>query len=656
MNPYILLIADNNPRSVEILSETFTQMGWRVLTASNPHETRNVLEHTWVHLAVIDMRLTNELDGDRSGLDIVQTVALHIPKIIWTNFPHHMDARDALAHKLGAQSQAVDYIDKKKEFDDIIKCIETNLHSYVPLNKTMQLLAHHMPYMMDRDVVRMLFNQINHTADITEQEEHIDELDDLLRLVFPNQSLFIYVRTLSSRADIAFIEVQVSAPSQEARSYLFAYGNPPIIQDVYTRYHNYASRLGLTTEGQKRSTHFAILLLTMTGQLESMERLLEYYSSAPLEHIREVFTHICVNTLRRFCQSEIVQRTTSEVAQYYCSRLLVDGAIPTDKHILQRVDAICQEVSSTGGVTLSLHKHKLNLHTIEGVKHSYIWPMNILNAEQYCADRLSFCAMVNGNIHADTILVNPENLEACLYDYSLIGHGPMLYDYAMLETMLKFQLLGRMSLAERFALENHLNDMSSLNITIVKDGLSPELQRALTCIERIRFHAARLRPDVDLRSYQVGLLYTSLRQILTFPISHKVRHVNILAYAHCVLNCAGIHQMVTVSLREPKAAGSMLSIDDELKELVIGEQRIGLTTSELAIMHYLYSHQGKVCSYADICTHALGLRIKEPGDLKSYESTYQPHISRIREKIEEAIGENKYIETVRNRGYRLLLE
>ena len=656
MISYILLIADNNPGSVEIFRDTFTHMGWRVLTASNCSETRELLERKWIHLAIIDMRLTTDRDGDRSGLDIVQTVALHIPKIIWTYYPHPIDARDALTQLLGTRSKAVDYIDKKEEYDDIIRRIESTLLTYVPINKDMQLRAAGMHYMAERDVVRMLFNQIDHTSDILEQEEQIDELDDLIRLMFSTQRLFMFVRSLCARADFALIEAHLSPPEHEGRSYLLAYGNPQTIQHASIRYSNYALPFGMNIITQKRSTHFGMLTLSMPGQLDCLEPLRDYYHKAPIEHLRQVFTDICGTTLKRLCQSEIIQRSTHEVAHYYRSRLTVGNASVTEKDILQRIESICQEISSMGDASLTIHKHKLRLHTTQGVAQIYDWPTNILTIEPVCADSLSFCAIINGSIHVDTILVDAETLEAWLCDYSQVDHGPLLYDYALFETMLKFHLLGRMSLTERFQLEEQLDAMDSLNTTIVKEGLSSELQRALICIERIRSHAARLRPEVDLRSYQISLLYTTLRQILTFSTTNQLRYENTLAYAHCVLNYARIHQQLMQATKKRTTEEAWLRIDNELKELLIGEQHIKLTTSELAILQYLYARQGKVCTYEEICIHALGLKIEAPGDLKSCEPTYQPHVSRLRRKIKDAVGKNSYIKTVQGRGYMLVLE
>ena len=70
----------------------------------------------------------------------------------------------------------------------------------------------------------------------------------------------------------------------------------------------------------------------------------------------------------------------------------------------------------------------------------------------------------------------------------------------------------------------------------------------------------------------------------------------------------------------------------------------------------MYKRQGKVCTYEEICIHALGLKIEAPGDLKSCEPTYQPHVSRLRRKIKDAVGKNSYIKTVQGRGYMLVLE
>ena len=123
-----LLFADNDPDFLKVRSEFLAQEGYHIITAANPTEARKKLEHAYVDLVILDIRLTNEEDEkDLSGLMLAREVARTVPKIILTGFPSYDYVREALKPSLEGLSAAVDFVAKQEGPDALLRAVQTAL-------------------------------------------------------------------------------------------------------------------------------------------------------------------------------------------------------------------------------------------------------------------------------------------------------------------------------------------------------------------------------------------------------------------------------------------------------------------------------------------------------------------------------------------------
>lgn len=119
-----ILFADNAPEFLKIRREFLETEGYRVVSASNPTEARQLFEQGWIDLAVLDIRLLNDDDEkDLSGLLLAKEVARHIPKIMLTGYPSVDVVREALKPQLEGLPASVEFVAKEEGPEALIQAI-----------------------------------------------------------------------------------------------------------------------------------------------------------------------------------------------------------------------------------------------------------------------------------------------------------------------------------------------------------------------------------------------------------------------------------------------------------------------------------------------------------------------------------------------------
>ncbi len=93
----------------------------------------------------------------------------------------------------------------------------------------------------------------------------------------------------------------------------------------------------------------------------------------------------------------------------------------------------------------------------------------------------------------------------------------------------------------------------------------------------------------------------------------------------------------------------LLRVDRKSSKVWRGETTVGLTTRPFEVLAWLYEHSGLVCTRDEILNHLYG----DEG-LKRAPNTVDTQIDRIRDAIEPASKEPRYLLTVPGRGYRLV--
>src|ERR1044072_6372947 len=120
-----IVIAENDPTSLNTLKEAFEDEGYLVLAASNVTRARRLLKDKLFDVAVLDLRLDDDHDPrDISGLELAKQINKEIPKIIISSYPTLEVLREALRGSLGSPPD-VDFIGKGESPERLLESIRT---------------------------------------------------------------------------------------------------------------------------------------------------------------------------------------------------------------------------------------------------------------------------------------------------------------------------------------------------------------------------------------------------------------------------------------------------------------------------------------------------------------------------------------------------
>jgi DNA-binding winged helix-turn-helix (wHTH) protein len=258
-----------------------------------------------------------------------------------------------------------------------------------------------------------------------------------------------------------------------------------------------------------------------------------------------------------------------------------------------------------------------------------------------------------GNLDPDILLVN-RNCESWVTDFTQSGPAPIWFDFIDMENHIRFSLMDIDDLFRLYEFEKQLMSMQRLSEIIPPGDVDTEDRKALNAIQTVRHMAASFFSD-ELIPYYIGLLFCSAKGFETYD--HDVRETKrrTLSTIHRLLFSAMLCQhfaQISEHLSQNDVIENVhpIHIDEENKEVSIGERVITLTPTEYGLFLYLYNHAEKLCQREKLLSNVFNYQDLDPVAGKSLLNT---HISRLRHKIESDPSNPKYILTIRGRGYKL---
>ncbi len=121
----VILLADNHLGLLRVYSRVLQQAGYEVVMAGTIEEAENVLRQNRVHLAILDIRMQDEVDADDvSGLQLAQREEYRaVPKIIWTAYCTVELVRQALGSGPGEPPPAVGFVGKEEGPEALVEAV-----------------------------------------------------------------------------------------------------------------------------------------------------------------------------------------------------------------------------------------------------------------------------------------------------------------------------------------------------------------------------------------------------------------------------------------------------------------------------------------------------------------------------------------------------
>jgi DNA-binding response OmpR family regulator len=654
------LLADNDPDALEIRAEYLDSLGYRVFSASSYEEARQMLRQFWVHLALLDWRLTDDADErDRSGLLLAQDEEFSaIPKLIITGFPSWDAVRDALGPSLDGGPVAKDFIDKREGLEAMAQAVTHAFEQYVRINN--DLTFHHA----ERSLLSwsaLAQAATPQVAEPTLAADRAEEMEDLWRRLFYEMEE-VHLTSLLLRRDCCAILRVLAFPSGGHAQELFVTIGP---RDTVAREAEGYGQFAPADVGQRgmRQAYFAetrsfagIAYAPIGGDLEDTELFTDYYRAVSAADVCQAVDDLFSANLSPFHQQPRTQEDRS-LNELYRERLGLGQSRDDRRLIEEAVEKLCEQALGAGLPQVEVTPYRLTFHlpgdTRLELPHPaiFMFPEN----EQTKIGPPTLCGVNLGAVECDRILVDSRSQRTWPLDFSRIGPWPVLGDYVSLGASILFDLTTAKDLMEQQQFLETLLEPPSLSEPLEPDSDLPiGLRKAARVIGHLRRRAATVSGS-NLDEYHLGLLFQGARRLLAFREGRRYPHQKLIAGLNVLLSTGLIGQSLEGSSTPtpsslPEQAKMGLWVDEASRNVWVEGRQVLLSRTLYELLMLLYRREGQVCDRATIAREVFKVEFFDP---LIEETRINPLIGRLRKRIEPDPSRPRYIITHHGVGYVL---
>lgn len=646
-----ILFSDNDQRFVRVRSEFLEARGYEVIPSFSVEEATRILKNEYVHLAIMDIRMTNDDDDrDTSGLILARAPAFRaIPKIILTGFPTYEAVRDALGPEIDGLPPAVAFLAKKEGPEAMLRAVDEAFDTFVKIDRNLRTIVK-KPFSFEQ-LIRLV--DAGAGAGV---ETRAAELEDLFRRLFNGDHQITVGRLLAQATEVLLLEVFAFDEHGAYRSRVVACGKCAKIAQERSNYDRFAkARAGsdrIKRRGFAESTRYALTIYELLdGDLERIRPFEIYFRNQAAQAVNEALGDLF---------REVSRPAGPQDRAVYGRRRTVsplEGLEAFSQPVIaQRIEALCHV---TPALQLNSGGREL-LFVMDGRDD-----VNLPNpATAFLAvDRLSTyrmpCGVIHGGVNASNVLVDPAGKTWPL-NYASVREGPVYDDFASLEATVRFDLIDCEDLAARYDMENRLVAVADTGHHVRTDDLDCGIEKAVRVTNHIR-QLAGGEKEKDLEAYLMRLLLVTMRKIASFDPKHKHTRRELLPYQHALLSAALLCQKLVpapaVPADLPDEARSSVWPDAVNQAVWVEGSKVELTDLEYDALRCLHAYRNRLCSRRTISEEVYGDSYDESvseEDRKRMERVrVDSLISRLRRKMGDDGRRQKYIKTVRGKGYRL---
>lgn len=648
----VVLLADNTPDFLDTRAEYLERAGYKVLRASSSAEARRLLETVWIHVAILDIRLEDDNDAyDDSGVRLAAEPAFrHIPKIMLTAFPHLEYVRQTLAARPFDRPPAVNFFDKQESPQKMLEAVAEAFSAHLRINW-------HLAMHRSSRCNWTLFNvasALNMAGDDQLLQGLVPELEDLLCRLFYQSHQITLDRWLWQKDNRVAFTVYSYTQGKPVRQCLVTCGVRPIMGQERDNIHRLGpgvSAPGIPTWVDYSETlHVGANCYELrNASLETARSFAHFFVTASSREVGTAVDYLAERCLAVWHHQPRIVTASPRMLSPVASDQRSQRESP--RWLSARLADLGREMAEAGLGELIQSEGHLVLRFLRGQRHRFPDPVLWLEHQSPDAAKTSLLySLTLNSLEVDTILVDADG-QPWLTDFSAVAEGPVLSDYAAMESAFKYDLLDdSVSLEDIYELEEVLLSAQRLN-----ERLTPPMNKVaklVSAVQHVRQQASRICGPA-IKPYLWELMFCAVDRLRTYtpkPAQPRPRR-ELLPPVHAAL-CVGLLCNRLSALSEVPLPGTLaeggLSLDRERFGVHVQGRFVPLTPGEFKLMEYLWRHAGRVCTRRELAQLLYG-EVKRSDD----DSALNMVINRLREKIESDPARPKYLKTMRGQGYVL---
>lgn len=520
-----ILFVENQPDKIDALLWYLRDRGYTVDVITSRDEARKALASRWWPLAVIDVRLIDDLDDqDFSGLDLVTRQSdRSICKIILTADSSRHAMHTALVPHPDQPPPAVDFLSKLDPGETVVQQIIDALEHRAGINWNLEVSG------------LLVFEEMTDWLSDNPPEQGFQpcspseiefEFADLLGKLLPGRRMVTFSPAPQGRSNARLAFARPTSQSEEALLAIKLGWRDEIFQEQWNYTHfvkNFAGREKTTLEAYAETVHFAALAYSFVGsRLEETIRFTDYFTHHALEQVNHALHEILdVCTPLYDLPADPVTERLDEI---YRAKMRLDSRTKNNRlrenllKLAGQADQLGFAALKQAGGTLFQWPGGLELSSaaLEG------W---ILNLDQMVAPESCLFIplekwVVHGDLNGDNALIDPDG-RAWLIDFGRTGYGYRLADFAELESVIALDILTSSENQPRRAFEEALFSQQKWQSALQLPGEKflalgdPELVKAFGVIQELRRCAASYEKDQGcLKRYYLALFFEAALRLM----------------------------------------------------------------------------------------------------------------------------------------------
>jgi DNA-binding response OmpR family regulator len=633
-----ILIADNFEGFLTSCAEFLELQGFDVVTARSIQEAEHHLAHTYLHAAVLDMRLIDDTDRlDKSGVNLARQSDPSVVKIILTNFGTFESTRDAMA-TTESGSPAFYVLSKDEGPQELL----------TQLNRALASLGidHALSIVDDPVHLSAIARRLTNTADGShELAGAVREVSDLLRKLFHGRDKVTLGRMLWQEDGRMAVLVDMLSSEQMPGTGVLVCGKKSLLDqehDRFTRMAPHRSSAGIPVlDAYKVTTHFAALLYVHDdGEWQSARPLADLFKHDGDRIFTSAVTQLLERTLPTW------QHGLTSVVHRPEYNLLRDRASLQQlqpRELFQQFVASLAPDAEALGVRLACDPTSLRVQ-LDGFEQAFANPGRLL--ETLTTARSTLVVSSPGRIDGQGVWVDA-HATPLLTNFLAAGAVAPGTAYAELEAAIRFDWVRSNDPMRLVAWERQLvfGELTRLR----RSEVSPEFRKSLRAILLVRRLLRKLHRPAQA-SYNLALLVEVFRRIDAIVGDPRQTVSDLFARLHLVVAGGMLASMLDSKEYKSADMDTGLRLDPTTRTVHYDGASARLRRQAFSLFAYLAAHGGTVCSPGTLAVDALGDREFNPRS-ESQGQKVATAIHRLRSQLTPVPALQSSVQTV-GVGYR----
>ncbi len=665
-----ILFTDNDPDFLSTRAEFLEQAGYEVLRAPTLPEAEWLLRNANVHLVIVDVRMQDDDDErDESGLVLAkQETFRSVPKIILTNYPNYQHVREVMGPTREGLPPAVEFLAKEEGPDTLIAAVKRTFTGHVRINWNLTIDWK----------ARDRFALVNLIEPGLERERLLnraEELEDLFRRLFYEKNHIRIDRLLWQREGRVALTVFAFKEGAATDAFVIVCGQNAKVSDEVRRYEEFVSKaagqIGIELKLKAETTHFAANAYHLAkADLENVRSLAELYRADPDRLFHTALSTLLERTLAAWDSTQpVLANKTPDTL--YREQLGLAEADALKAALEERVQTLLRQIPTLGANASIKRESGMLIIRLKDQVYRHPDPVSVLD-QTLDFGQPPMVVPTPGTFAGDSILVDkkeqtipatdsavPEKqqktiriVRTWLTDFAEAGQAPPPWNYVALEAAIRFDWVEENDLQQLYVMETRLVDLRRFHKLDTQD-VEPPVRRALRAIDTIRALAFK-KFGKDAPPYHLGIFFQAVSRIANFNPAFPLTTNELARLAHALIAAAMIAGIIQSKPNDTASAvldETSIRIDKENQTAWVGKKRMPLRGQNYDLLCYLHDNANRVCKREDIVRNVFGQAYG-----KSEENRLNTAIQRLRDKVEDDPRHPRYLLTVPDVGYRLVLK